>query len=933
MHDGLSIMSPTPADRENVEPFFIDELAISAYFICPRKSFLLLHHRAFNLSLPPAIEYTQVLKKKADNAKHIYLRTLRSVECGEQYAIAGKLEDGATYLLHTSVNVGDLRAQCPLLRKNQQPSTLGRYSYEPGIFVGTASVSKEQTIEVRYLAHVLTQRQGMTPKHGFVVTADAKIHKIKLAPTDKAISTAIEAVRAWHGSNYHEAPSVRLNKHCSLCQFRSECDGKAQELDDLSLLQRMTPKLIRRYQKKGIFTVNQLSYVFRPRRNRKKSRQTTKHFNVEIQALAIRTGQIYIHDMPVLPRSHVEMFLDIEGIPDQNFHYLFGLSVLDQQHVEHHALWADRPEDEGDIWRRVLAITKKYPDAPIYHYGSYEPQAIAELEKRHGVVASAVKRRLVNLNTCVFGNIYFPVRSNTLKQIGRFLGAKWRSEDASGLQSLVWRYKWEQSGDSSYKNQLIEYNEDDCVALRGLANCITRIIDSAQTDLNIQFAHRPKQFSTDVSQPIHKEFEQILKSAHLRYKEHRIKIGAALSDSGDVNVVQRKKARPQSSIGRVRTIRVLPKRKCPNHKGEKLAISKKRIAQAIVIDVAFTESGCRRVVTKFTGPKGYCATNSDYYNPPQISKLGGRKFGSGFQSWVAYARVVLRLPYEVISHVAQDMMGIRASDSTLIDVFRYEAERYASAQILIERRILQSRFVHADETRLSIRGQEQYVWVLTDGEHVTFRLTETREGSVINAILNGYNGVLISDFYPGYDGVPCKQQKCWVHLIRDINNDLWKNPFDREFELFVVEIRKLIVPIIQAVHRYGLKRRHLSKFEREVEQFYVNNIIGRHYHSEPSNKFHKRFERYRDTLFLFLTDDGIPWENNMAERALRQLAVQRKISGSFNADGALHFLRLLGLAQTCRFQNKSFLQFLLSGISDIDEFRMKGRGGFVWPQH
>ena len=43
--------------------------------------------------------------------------------------------------------------------------------------------------------------------------------------------------------------------------------------------------------------------------------------------------------------------------------------------------------------------------------------------------------------------------------------------------------------------------------------------------------------------------------------------------------------------------------------------------------------------------------------------------------------------------------------------------------------------------------------------------------------------------------------------------------------------------------------------------------------------YQKRFDRYRDSLFTFLTQDGIPWENNMAERAIRQLAVQRKISG------------------------------------------------------
>ena len=73
-------------------------------------------------------------------------------------------------------------------------------------------------------------------------------------------------------------------------------------------------------------------------------------------------------------------------------------------------------------------------------------------------------------------------------------------------------------------------------------------------------------------------------------------------------------------------------------------------------------------------------------------------------------------------------------------------------------------------------------------------------------------------------------------------------------------------------------------------------------------------------MFTFLKEDEIPWNNNMAERALRHLAIQRKISGSFGKEGIHRYLRLLGVAQTCRFQEKSFLRFMLSGGKDVDAF-------------
>ena len=52
---------------------------------------------------------------------------------------------------------------------------------------------------------------------------------------------------------------------------------------------------------------------------------------------------------------------------------------------------------------------------------------------------------------------------------------------------------------------------------------------------------------------------------------------------------------------------------------------------------------------------------------------------------------------------------------------------------------------------------------------MVFRMTETREAVIVHEFLSDYQGILISDFYPGYDAVKCRQQKCLVHLIRDLD--------------------------------------------------------------------------------------------------------------------------------------------------------------------
>ena len=110
-------------------------------------------------------------------------------------------------------------------------------------------------------------------------------------------------------------------------------------------------------------------------------------------------------------------------------------------------------EDEPRIWGELRALLDADPDAPIIHYGSYEPRAIARMGQRYGTDVETYLRRMVNLNEEVFGRVYFPVRSNGLKDIGAFLGASWAEPDASGLQSLVWRHRWEESHDDGAEGE------------------------------------------------------------------------------------------------------------------------------------------------------------------------------------------------------------------------------------------------------------------------------------------------------------------------------------------------------------------------------------------------------------------------------------------------------------------------------------------------
>jgi len=836
------------------------------------------------------------------------------------------MSSGAEVFTEVNLETDTVHAYCDFLRASttQRGNTV---AYEPTIVVGTYRVEKQQVLSLAVVGYALERLRGKPPATGCLITIDGACHRVNLRPIYKTVSSILERIRGWCAQPPTQPPPVVLNRHCPYCPFRNGCGQQAEEADDLSLLDRMTPKAIRRYHEKGIFTVKQLSFLFKPRRRRRRRTAPPPHFDPEIQALAIRTGKIYIQRLPEIQRSDIELFLDIEGVPDQQFSYLIGLLICDQRTMMPHAFWADTVEEEESIWRMFVEKVKEYPDAPIYHYGNYEIRVIESLANRFGLDVTSISKRLINLNSQVYGKVYFPVRSNGLKVLGKFLGASWTEPDASGLQSLVWRYRWETGREPAYKQKLISYNAEDCQAARILTHELARLRTDAESETNVDYVDQPKQNATSIGSGLHAALAHVLDYASFNYPKGRIRFRP------ESETTKRKgPGAPQGHqayqrtvpVGRRTVIRVASRRRCPKHSGERLQ-KLGEDAEKIIVDLNFAKIGCRKTVIKYAGEKRYCPRCHRYYEPPSIEKLRGQTFGHGFRAWAIYQRIILRLPYRVITQAMEDLFHETASEGSVIRFVESFAEYYRRTESTLVEGLKESPFVHADETRLSIKGVDHYVWVFTDGRHVVFRLTETRETTVVRDLLKGYQGVLVTDFYAGYDALDCRQEKCWVHLIRDLNEDLWKFPFDEEFQNFVAAVKDLMVPIIEVIDRWELKAKYLRRFEKQVDRFYATMIEGREYALDLTKKYQKRFLRYRDSLFRFLEEDGIPWNNNTAERAIRHLAVQRKISGTLSAQGAVDYLVLLGIAQTCRFQEKSFLNFLLSKDIDVDGFQSARR--------
>src|SRR5208337_5325576 len=107
--------------------------------------------------------------------------------------------------------------------------------------------------------------------------------------------------------------------------------------------------------------------------------------------------------------------------------------------------------------------------------------------------------------------------------------------------------------------------------------------------------------------------------------------------------------------------------------------------------------------------------------------------------------------------------------STINRIIQRSAHKYCDTYEEIKDRLSRGELIHVDETHVSVKGRDSYVWVFTSMEDVIHIWSETREGSTATEFLKDFKGVLVSDFYSAYDSVNCPQQKCLIHLIRDLN--------------------------------------------------------------------------------------------------------------------------------------------------------------------
>jgi len=896
---------------------------LEAFLACPVKCYLLSEGE-----LPAGTEYSAWAAAREESYRREGIRKLTAQEASTGI---GSPDPGLwkheswRFSVGETVRAQGWEAEVALIQRIPQTGAPSRFV--PIRFVAHNRLSASDKTIAAFEALSLAKALGTKTGTAKIVHGEKQATlSVNAAALSRAVHRKVAQVASLLSAV--SPPDKVVNRHCPECGFHDRCRKDAVGKDELSLLSNLTGKERAKYRGKGIFTVSQLAYTFRPRRRSKRLAARPERYHHALKALAIRERKIHVVGNPELPMEGTPVFLDVEGLPDRDFYYLVGVRVEGPDGTEHRSLWADSPADEKRVWEVFLGILSEADRPTLLHYGSFEKTFLKKMCERHGAppehsAAATAIASATNVLAVIYARIYFPAYSNGLKEIARFLGFEWSDPSATGLLSVSWRSRWEESRDAGLRDRLIAYNADDCEALSLVARTIVRLLSPEvpagepgavpevvhAEELGRNILSKWRAFKSPLP-----DMEKINEAAYWNYQRDRVFVRTGTEARPNPKSPKRtSRCRRKAE----KTVVATPPASCP-YCGKRWR-RKSRLLTRSVEDMVFGRDSVKRRIVRYEFQAYRCRSCGREYGLDGW-KLLGRKWGWNVVAYFVYHVVGLRVPQLTMQHSLNRLFGFSLVRSTLNNFKIKATERYSFAKRKILERIVGGDLVHADETRANIKGHLAYVWVLTNMTDVAYVLTESREAEIVRELLKDFRGVLVSDFYAAYESIPCPQQKCLIHLMRDLNDAILDNPFDQEMKSIALAFSDLLKRIVETVDRRGLKTRFLRKHLTDVDTFF-GFLDASQFASEAASTCRQRFLKNRGALFTFLHHDGVPWNNNNAEHAIKAFARLRDvIAGSSSRKGVDEYLTLLSVAETCEYRGIDFLDFLRSEERDVDAF-------------
>jgi transposase len=256
-----------------------------------------------------------------------------------------------------------------------------------------------------------------------------------------------------------------------------------------------------------------------------------------------------------------------------------------------------------------------------------------------------------------------------------------------------------------------------------------------------------------------------------------------------------------------------------------------------------------------------------------------------------------RLPVRKVADNLERVYGLTISPATVLEVTHRVAEWLRPEYHEAIKRVRMSPVVYVDETGLKVDGVNHWVWCFTTDVDTLYAVRKSRGKKALKTVLGKeYKGVIVCDGWRSYPNYTDRIQRCWAHLLREAR---YLGDKFEEAKPLSEGLGSLYASL--SVYSVDKPPPMTASLLVEESKALVLRLTGGAYSEERVVRFINKVLNALGGLFTFLMVDGVRPTNNRAERALREVVVQRKIIGGLrNEKGMMINETIMSLLATWR---------------------------------
>jgi transposase len=218
---------------------------------------------------------------------------------------------------------------------------------------------------------------------------------------------------------------------------------------------------------------------------------------------------------------------------------------------------------------------------------------------------------------------------------------------------------------------------------------------------------------------------------------------------------------------------------------------------------------------------------------------------------------------------------------------------------------------YIDETPWYCLNTLEWLWVMASERVAFYMIHPRRSKEAFAALIDDWEGILVSDGYGVYQKWVAARQTCVAHLIRTARG-LAERPHPDMAACGAWALAELqrLCQMAKAPPPGGEWRAWYARVCKLIDQY--------HDRQDDAGRLVRRLLREMDSLWVFLSHHGVEPTNNRAERALRFGVLWRKRSlGTASDKGKRWVERILSLKETCRLRAISTYNMLVDAMTSL----------------